>query len=184
MAILDIVEWPSAVLETKTHEVKEFDDSLVSLVRDMHETMRAKGGVGLAANQVGDLRRVFVAHIAWSEENDEVKEPWHDKEFTFINPRIISSSGKLKWQEGCLSFPGIYEYIERKAEVVVEAEDVRGKTFTVAGTGLLAVCMQHEIDHLDGIVFLKRMTRLKAAFVRKKIQRRALSEVEEAAVDE
>jgi peptide deformylase len=145
----------------------------------MHETMKHSGGIGLAANQVGDLRRVIVMEIPYQEDPEdpqEVKEPWHDKPFTFINPQIISSSsGKIKYYEGCLSFPEVYEYIQRSEKVTVKAFDENGKEFTVEANGLFAICLQHEIDHIDGVVFLNRMSRLKARFVRQKLMRQGTS---------
>ena len=173
MAVLKIVKWPAEVLETRASEVKVFDEAFRNFVRDMYETMRDEGGVGLAANQVSDLRRVIIMQIPWDDnkysEQEEKKEWWHNKAFTFVNPVISKKTGKCKWQEGCLSFPGVYEYIDRAAEVTVRAKDEFGKDFEVEANGLLAICLQHEIDHIDGVVFIKRMSRLKAGLVRKKI---------------
>lgn len=176
MAILDVVVWPHKVLETRATEVKVFDNTLREFVADMHETMLASGGIGLAANQVGDLRRIITMEIPYvrgdDRESSEPQEWWHDKKFTFINPVITKKAGKFKYQEGCLSFPDIYEFVDRAAEVWVTSQDEFGKTFEVHATGLFAVCMQHEIDHIDGIVFFKRMSRLKAGMVQKKMLRR------------
>ncbi len=188
MSVLDIVIYPAKVLETRAAEVTKFDDDLKKFVADMHETMVVSAGIGLAANQVGDLRRVITMEIPfadskYSDQEPEVQEWWHDKKFTFINPVIIRKQGKFRFQEGCLSFPEIYEFVERAAEVWVKAVDETGKEFEVHATGLFAVCIQHEIDHIDGIVFVERMSRLKASMVKKKIARRAMSEetVEEKA---
>lgn len=183
MSVLDIVVWPAKVLETRAQEVAKFDAGLKAFVADMHETMAASGGIGLAANQVGDLRRVITMQIPFGdnqyEDQEEKREWWHDKKFTFINPVITKKAGKFKYQEGCLSFPDIYEFVERAAEVWVKACDENGKEFEVHATGLFAVCIQHEIDHIDGIVFIDRMSRLKANMVRKKIQRRGSLEAVE-----
>jgi len=179
VAVLDVVVWPAKVLETRSSEVSNFDDNLRSFVRDMHDTMKAAHGIGLAANQVGDLRRVITMEIPWvtreeSEEGDDQCEPkewWHDKKFTFVNPVITKKAGKFRYQEGCLSFPEVYEFIDRAAEVWVTAQDEFGKSFEVHATGLLSVCIQHEIDHIDGIVFIDRMSRLKAGLAKKKMKR-------------
>lgn len=178
MSVLEVVVWPAKVLETRAEEVKKFDDDLRRFVADMHETMDASAGIGLAANQVGDLRRVITICIPFGEnrynEQEEGKEWWHDKRFTFINPVIQKSAGKFRFQEGCLSFPEVFEYVDRAAEVWVTAVDEQGKPFEVHATGLFSVCLQHEIDHIDGRVFFTRMSRLKANMVKKKMLRHAV----------
>lgn len=184
MTVLKVLEWPEEVLETKSAPVKTFDDELKAFVADMHETMDAAGGIGLAANQVGKALRVITILIPFSEsryaeQEEEKKEDWHDKRYTFINPVIKKKNGKIKWQEGCLSFPEIYEFVDRAAEIEVEAQDQNGKTFTVSANGLFSVCLQHEIDHIDGIVFINRMSRLKSSLVRKKLSKRQRINVEE-----
>lgn len=187
MTILKVVEWPARVLETKSDTVTVFDDEIKQLVQDMHDTMDDASGVGLAANQVGVAKRVLTILIPWEgnryQDQEEKKEDWHDKRWTFINPVIKQKIGKLRWQEGCLSFPEIYEFVDRAAEVVVEAQDVHGERFEVHANGLFAVCLQHEIDHIDGIVFVERMSRLKGSMIKKKVikrQKLTHTEVEEA----
>lgn len=182
MAVLKIVEWPANVLETPAKEVSVFDAAFKQFVRDMHETMHASKGIGLAANQVGVLQRVLTINIPWSEsrysDQEEKQEPWHNKPFTFVNPRIVKKAGTAKFQEGCLSFPDIYEWVTRADEVWVEAQDEDGKKFEMHANGLMAICLQHEIDHIDGIVFINRMSRLKSNMVRKKIEKRHMLEAE------
>ena len=176
MAVLEVLVWPHKILETKSKEVTVFDQEFKKFVKDMHETMYESNGIGLAANQVGDLRRVLTIEIPWSDskyaEQEEKEEWWHGKNFTFVNPVIIKKEGKIKWQEGCLSFPEVFDFVDRAAEVWVKAQDENGKEFEVHATGLFAVCLQHEIDHIDGVVFFKRMSRLKADVIRKKMFRR------------
>ena len=176
MAVLNVVVWPAPVLETKASKVEKFDAEFQTFVGDMHETMDAAQGIGLAANQVGDLRRVLTILIPYGgeryDEVGETKEWWHDQRFTFVNPVITKKQGKFKYQEGCLSFPEIFDFVERAAEVWVTAQDEEGKEFEVHATGLLSVCLQHEIDHIDGIVFINRMSRLKASMIKKKLARR------------
>ncbi len=188
MAVMKVVEWPAKVLETKSVEVDKFDDELRNFVRDMHETMDHAGGIGLAANQVGDAKRVLTIFIPWSgsrySDQEEKKETWHDMRYTFINPVITKTKGKIKWQEGCLSFPEIFEFVDRAEEVWVTAKDENGKTFEVHANGLMAVCLQHEIDHIDGVVFIDRMSRLKCGLVKKKIAKRQRLRAEGADQDE
>lgn len=181
MAELKVVEWPNEVLETRASEVTNFDAKLVQFVKDMHETMDKANGIGLAANQVNSLQRVLTIHIPFQEAQDgeeqqdaEQKQWWHNKRFTFINPEIVKKSGKIKYMEGCLSFPEIYDYVDRAADITVKAQDETGKEFEVEVSGLMSICLQHEIDHLDGIVFISRMSRLKSNMIRKKIQKRQL----------
>ena len=179
MALLRVVEWPAEVLETKAEEVSKFDEDLQRLVVDMHETMDDASGIGLAANQIGVLKRVITMLIPFDGEESEEnpREVWHDKRFTFINPVITKKSGKIRWQEGCLSFPEIFDFVDRSAEVWVDALDEHGTSFQVHATGLFSVCIQHEIDHIDGVVFFKRMSRLKAGLIKKKMLRRGKLEV-------
>lgn len=178
MAKLEVVVWPRKVLETKAAEVTVFDDELKAFVNNMHETMKASNGIGLAANQVDVLKRVLTIEIPFSDNryededaSDETKEWWHDQKFTFINPVITKKEGKVSAQEGCLSFPEIFDFVDRAAEVWVTAKDENGKEFDVHATGLLAICLQHEVDHIDGIVFINRMSRMKAVRHRKKMMR-------------
>lgn len=174
MTVLKIVEWPAKVLETKSADVTEFNDEFKKFVSDMHETMDAAGGIGLASNQVGVAKRVLVIMIPYEERRADVeaRQFWHDQRYTFVNPVITKKSGKFKGQEGCLSFPEIYENVERAAEITVKAQDENGKEFEVHANGLFSVCLQHEIDHIDGIVFISRMSSLKASLVKKKVMKR------------
>ncbi len=174
MPILPIMTWPSKVLETRAAEVLVFDENLQTLSQNMHATMDLEGGVGLAANQVNVLQRVLTIYIPHSAEKYGDREDdlawWHNKRFTFVNPVIIEKRGKVKRSvEGCLSFPEIFDFVERHSRVVVKAFDEFGKEFTAECDGLFSICLQHEIDHLDGIVFTERMSRLKANSIRKKM---------------
>ncbi len=181
LAKLKIVEWPGKSLLTKAEEVKEFDSELKQFVSDMHETMDSAGGIGLAANQVGVLKRVLVMHIPhddnrYSDQEDEKGEEkkwWHNKRFTVINPVIISKKNKTRYMEGCLSFPELFDFVERADIVTVKFFDEEGKEHEIEADGLLSICLQHEIDHPDGIVFIDRMGRLKAGNIKKKMIKRA-----------
>ena len=184
MATLSIVEWPAKVLETKASAVTVFDEALVQFASDMHDTMDKARGIGLAANQVGSLQRILTIYIPYhepgesaeeaSERDPEKREWWHDKRFTFVNPVIEKKTGKARYMEGCLSFPEVYDYVDRADIVQVKAQDEFGKEFTVEANGLFSICLQHEIDHIDGIVFINRMSRLKAQMIKKKINKRHL----------
>ena len=161
MAVLEVIKWPAEILATKSKEISQFDDELIQLVIDMHETMLASGGIGLAANQVNQAKRIITINIPWGRNRysnqETIKEPWHDKSYTFINPIITKKEGTFDWQEGCLSFPMVYESIERAQEIWVDALDEKGRPFSVHATDLFSVCIQHEIDHIDGIVFIDHL---------------------------
>jgi peptide deformylase len=160
---LPIITWPAKVLETKASLVEVFDDELKQFVENMFDTMKDSKGIGLAANQVGSLRRVIVIDIPHNN---------HSHSHTFINPEIIKKEGSFKFKEACLSFPQIFESIDRSEKVTVRAQNIFGEFFELEAEGLFAVCIQHEIDHLDGIVFTKRMSRLKADIVNRKMLKR------------
>lgn len=156
---MQIVLYPHPALKTKAESVEIFDEALEKFTQEMLSVMKNSHGIGLAANQVGDLRRIIVIDV-----------PQYDVPKVLINPVILKSEGKTTFQEGCLSFPGLYEFISDRAEaLVLVAKDVKGNEFLLSATGLLAVCIQHEIDHLDGKVFLDRMSRLKRQIAMKKL---------------
>jgi peptide deformylase len=153
MAVRDIVLYPDDVLTTPTEEVEEVDDEIRQLVQDLADTMYDAPGVGLAAPQIGVLKRVCVIDVSGPEEQNDLK--------VLINPEIVSKSGDITWEEGCLSFPQLYEKIDRAHDVVVRALDEEGEEYEIEASELLAVAMQHEIDHLDGVLFIDHMSHLK-----------------------
>lgn len=161
MALLAILRYPDTRLHKLAAPVTIFDDNLKSLVRDLAETMYEAPGVGLAATQVNDHRQVIV--IDTSEARDQL--------LVLINPRILKADGVQVCEEGCLSVPGVYDEVERALRVVVEAQDVAGKLFSLEAQDLLAVCIQHEIDHLKGKVFVEYLSRLKQARIRQRIDK-------------
>ncbi len=140
-----------------------FDDALKTLVEDMAETMYDAPGCGLAANQIGVLQRVFVIDIADEDEPSDLK--------VFINPEIVETSGSQNWREGCLSFPGVSEDIKRAETVLVRAQDVEGQPFELEADGLLAVAIQHENDHLNGVLMVDKFNALKRRMIGKKVAR-------------
>jgi len=163
MSVLTILEYPDPRLHRVAEPVSVFDEALRQLVRDMSETMYGATGVGLAATQVDVLQRVVVMDL--SEAKNELR--------VFVNPVLLWTSAELATcEEGCLSVPGIYELVRRPAQVRVRAQDVQGAAFELECSGNLAVCVQHEIDHLDGKVFVEHLSLLKQARVRAKLRKR------------
>ncbi len=154
MATRNIVTKEEPLLYKKSRPVKNFDERLHQLLDDMAETLLQSGGVGLAAPQVGVLRRAVLVIETNVEEGEE------EKIIELINPEIIESSGEQRGAEGCLSFPEEYGIVTRPMDVTVRAQDRFGKEFTVSGTGLTARCFCHEIDHLDGVVFTSLCERM------------------------
>jgi peptide deformylase len=163
MAILDILHYPDPRLRTRAQPVETFDAELRQLVDDMFETMYAAPGIGLAATQVNVHKRVVVIDVS-----EEKNQP-----LVFINPEILSKEGVEEMQEGCLSVPGYYDTVQRADRVKVRAQDRDGNTFELEADGLLAVCIQHEIDHLDGKLFVDYLSELKRKRVRKKLEKEA-----------
>lgn len=163
MAVREIVLYPDDVLTTPTEPVAEVDDEVRQLVQDLIDTMYDAPGVGLAAPQIGVLRRVAVVDVAPPDADRDLK--------VLINPEIIARSGSITWEEGCLSFPQLYEKIDRAHDVVVRALDADGKTYEIEASELLAVALQHEIDHLDGVLFTDRMSHLKRRRALKKYRK-------------
>jgi len=151
--VREIRVYPDEVLRKRAEEVKEFDEELKALVKDMFDTMYEKGGIGLAANQIGVLKRVIVIDVKASSENPEERE-----QRVFINPEIVSSEGELFENEGCLSLPGLFKRVKRAAKVKVKAQDVDGNEFELEAEGLLSRALQHEIDHLNGVLFIDRLS--------------------------
>jgi peptide deformylase len=161
--ILTIVKYPDPVLQQPGEPVTEFDDQLRKFVADMFETMYAAQGIGLAAPQVAVSKRITVIDL--SNAKDLAKK------MVLINPEIIESHGKLYEEEGCLSFPEIREKVVRAAKVRIRAQDEFGKWFEAEGEELLSRCFQHEIDHLDGKLFIFRISALKRDLVLRKIRK-------------
>lgn len=163
MARLNIIHYPDARLHKIADPVMEaeFTDQLNQLIDDMAHTMYAAPGIGLAATQVDVHKRILVIDI--SETGNELH--------VLINPEIISYHGKCRWEEGCLSVPGVYEEVERAEKITVKAQDRYGKPFELQAEGLLAVCIQHENDHLNGQVFVEKLSRLKQERILNKLKK-------------
>ena len=159
MALLNILRYPDARLHKLAAPVTVFDDGLKKLVADLAETMYAAPGIGLAATQVDVHKQVIVVDV--SERRDSL--------VVLVNPEIVEAIGESDIEEGCLSVPGIYELVPRAERVKVRAFDQNGKAFTLDVQGLLAVCIQHEMDHLQGKVFIEYLSQLKQLRVRAKL---------------
>lgn len=163
MALLPILTYPNPILKTAALPVLEVTDEIRKLVEDMAETMYDAPGVGLAANQVGVLKRIFVIDIADEDEPSNL--------ITFINPEIIEMDGEQVFSEGCLSFPGASEDIKRAATVKVRALGLDGQSFELEADGLLAVAIQHENDHLNGVLMIDKVGSLKKRKISRQVQK-------------
>ncbi len=163
MAKLEILRYPDNRLRQVAKKVTDFNAEIKTLVKDMAETMYDAPGIGLAAIQVNVAKRVVVIDITEDKSNLQV----------FINPIIKSKAGNVTSEEGCLSVPEIFAAVERAEHVVIEAQDTQGHTFTTEADALLAICIQHEIDHLDGKVFVDYLSRMKQDRIRKKLIKEA-----------
>ena len=162
MSKLAILRYPDPRLYTRARPVQVFDQGLRQLVKDMAETMYSAPGIGLAATQVNVHQRLLIIDL--SEAHDSLQ--------VFINPEIIQRDGQQQLEEGCLSVPGIYDFVQRAAQIRVRAQDLDGQWFEQQADGLLAVCIQHEIDHLDGKVFVDYLSRLKRDRIKTKLNKR------------
>lgn len=161
MAKLEILHFPDPRLRTQAHPVARVDAAIQRLVDDMFETMYAAPGIGLAATQVNVHQRLLVVDVS-----EDKNQP-----LTFINPEILQRDGVEEMEEGCLSVPGFYEKVQRAERIKVRALDVAGESFELEVDGLLAVCIQHEIDHLDGKLFVDYLSNLKRQRIRKKLEK-------------
>jgi peptide deformylase len=165
MPVLKIAHYPEPVLLATGRPIaeEEFNEELKKLVDDMFDTMYEAGGVGLAAPQVSVSRRLFVMDVPG--------ESGESQKITFVNPEIVSVEGEQVGEEGCLSFPGLFQTIKREMRVIARAQNVEGETFEADLKDLAARCVLHETDHCDGIVFLDRMSSLKRELAKRKIKR-------------
>lgn len=161
MAVLKVVYFPETCLRKKTELVTEITPEIQQLVKDMYETMYEENGVGLAANQVGVSLRIFTMDVT-----DD-----RSQRYCAINPELLSVEGKQEDIEGCLSYPGAYDKVTRGLKVRFKALDVEGKPYEMEAEGLMARCVQHEIDHLNGKLFVDHLSRLKQSRAKKKLEK-------------
>ena len=170
MAKLNILEFPDPRLTTVARPVESFDESLKKLVEDMTETMYSANGIGLAATQVNIHKRLLVLDVSENQDQPRV----------YINPEIVDQSGEQTHEEGCLSVPGIYASVKRAENIKVKAQDLDGNSFEEQLEGLHAVCIQHEMDHLIGRLFVDYLSPLKRNMVRKKLEKQRKVAAKEA----
>jgi len=161
MALLKILEYPDPRLRTKATEISDFNAALNQQIDNMFETMYSAPGIGLAATQVDYHKRLFVIDVSEDKTTPLV----------FINPEIKELRGVEQMEEGCLSFPGVYALVERADSLTIEAQDRNGNRFEMEADGLLAVCIQHELDHLQGKLFVDYLSALKRQRIRKKLEK-------------
>ena len=161
MALLHVLTYPDPRLHKVAAPVVRVDDEVRTLIKDMAETMYAAPGIGLAATQVDVHKRVIVIDI--SDTRDQLQ--------VFVNPEMIEQSGEVEWEEGCLSVPGVYEKVQRAQHIKIQALNAAGERFTLEAEDLLAVCLQHEMEHLEGKVFVERLSRLKQQRVLAKLRK-------------
>lgn len=177
MSLKKILTFPDPILREVSSDVQTFDENLQILVEDMLETMYAANGIGLAAPQIGVLQRVVVID---TRQKDEEGARYHYEEMTeleksisqpmvLINPKVIQGEGKTTYEEGCLSVPGFYETVERYQKIEVSTLDVMGKEIRFQADGLLAICIQHEMDHLMGKLFIDRLSFIKSSKIKNQI---------------
>jgi peptide deformylase len=163
MTNLTILKYPDERLRTVAEPITSVDDSLRDTIDAMFETMYDSNGVGLAATQVNVHKRLFIADCS-----EDQSEP-----LVFINPEITEKDGLFANEEGCLSFPGVYAKVERASKITVKAQDRNGESFSLTAEGLLAICIQHELDHLNGKLFVDYLSPLKRDRIRKKLEKEA-----------
>ena len=163
MAVLEILKYPHPTLKKRSKEVERIDEGIKRLIRDMAETLYEANGIGLAACQIGVPQRVIVLDISPIDPQQSF--------FAMINPEIISQEGEIDHEEGCLSVPDCFEKVKRKEKICVRGISPEGKEMEVAGEGILAFALQHEIDHINGVLILDRMSYLKRGMYRNKLKK-------------
>lgn len=169
MAILKILTFPDVRLTIKCKSVTKFNEELKKICADMLETMYEAPGIGLAAPQVNIQKNIVVMDIDYESSEDDPPVLSNKVPRIFINPKITSRTGKTLFKEGCLSVPGTYEEVERSEKITLEYQDLTGNSHTLEADGLLAVAIQHELDHLDGRLFIDRLSFIKRKTVKKKL---------------
>lgn len=171
MALLPILTYPDPRLARKSEPVKKFGPELEKICADMLETMYDAPGIGLAAPQVNIHQRIVVIDVDYEESEDEPSVRSNENPRIFINAKITKKEGDILFKEGCLSVPGEYEEVNRAEKVTVEYQDLRGEKHTLDAEGMLAVAIQHELDHLDGRLFIDRLSFVKSRSIKRKIKK-------------
>lgn len=178
MAKLEVLTYPNPILKRKSVKIENINSKIVTLAKDMLDTMYLENGVGLAAPQVGELVRMIVIDTRPTDEDGKPKldtmtelEQKISYPLILINPEVVKKEGKIKWEEGCLSVPGYVDGVERAKYIECKALNEKGEEVLLKTDGLLAVCIQHEIDHLDGKLFIERLSAIKTAMIKNKIKK-------------
>jgi len=172
---LEVITFPDPILSKKALPVENFDGELLELCKNMLYTMYKAPGIGLAAPQIGISHRFFVLDVDYDREKVTTSDGTEDYSYTDFNPLIVINpvfkemSGESIREEGCLSVPGVYEEVKRSSDVLIEYQDLKGEKHELRADGLLAICLQHEFDHLEGKIFLERLSLLKRNFFKKKL---------------
>jgi peptide deformylase len=173
MALREVLRFPDRRLAEVSEPIEEVTDEIRVLAKDMLDVMYDEPGIGLAAPQVGETIRLIVVDTEWTEEDTE------QSPLVLVNPEIVQREGKLSWTEGCLSVPDFQAEVERAESVRLLATDLDGQELVIDAEGLRAVCFQHEVDHLDGILFIDRISRLKREMYVRKRKKQLRQELEE-----
>lgn len=171
MALRTIINYPNPKLREVCPEVKEVNKEIKTLLADMAETMYDAPGIGLAAPQIGVLLRAIVLDVSGSSSEHQSEENKNSSLLKLVNPKITKSAGQISGDEGCLSIPGVQESVERFSEITVEALDENGKDIKIEADGMLSICLQHEIDHLDGVLFIDKIGPVSKQMIKAKLKK-------------
>ncbi len=169
MALLEVLTFPNPFLKTRCRPVEQFNESLLQLAQDMADTMYDAPGIGLAATQVGSDLRFFIMDIQYDKEEPESKK----KPLFFANPQIIETKGEIMMEEGCLSIPEFKAEVKRSDWVKVQYQDAKGNPQVLEASGLTAVCIQHELDHLNGVLFIDYLSPLRRKMIQTRLKKLA-----------
>jgi len=167
---LNVLKWPDKILRTRCLAVSVFDESLEQLARDMIETMRAEGGIGLSANQVGDLRRVAVIEVP--RLLGDLSDSYHDIPIVLVNPILLEAESDTMSREGCLSLPEVIDVVKRFDKITVRYQNLSGEQKEIKASGLMAACLQHEIDHLNGKTLVEKASRIKRDMIMRRLKKK------------
>jgi peptide deformylase len=178
MAVLEIRTFPDPILKQRCADVTAFDADLHQFLDDMAQTMQEAEGLGLAANQVGRSIRLFLMDVPTGKGKDG--QETRTGLLEIINPKLVAKRGEMKWEEGCLSFPNVYEWVTRSHDIVLQYQDRHGEPKELKASGLVAICAQHEFDHLEGVTFLDRLSPLKRRLALQSYQRQNAEALQEA----